>query len=152
MRTIYFDMDGTIANLYGVENWLPKLRAEDATPYTDAEPMVNIADFQLYLSILQNRGYKIGVISWLAKDSSKPYKIAVTKAKKEWLKKTFPDIVFNETHFVQYGTRKDYVAKDKNGILFDDDDRVRKNWKGEAINPNLYDIVETLKKLRKMSD
>ena len=39
MRTIWFDMDGTIANLYGVENWLPKLRAHDASPYADAEVM-----------------------------------------------------------------------------------------------------------------
>ena len=29
---IWFDMDGTIANLYGVENWLPMLRAYDPTP------------------------------------------------------------------------------------------------------------------------
>ena len=41
--TIYFDMDGTIANLYAVENWLPKLRNEDASPYTDAEPLVRLA-------------------------------------------------------------------------------------------------------------
>lgn len=39
MKTIYFDMDGTIANLYGVDNWLPRLRSEDATPYEEACPM-----------------------------------------------------------------------------------------------------------------
>ena len=27
---IWFDMDGTIADLYAVEDWLPKLRAHDA--------------------------------------------------------------------------------------------------------------------------
>jgi hydroxymethylpyrimidine pyrophosphatase-like HAD family hydrolase len=32
-KAIYFDMDGTIANLYGVENWLPKLQAKDETPH-----------------------------------------------------------------------------------------------------------------------
>ena len=26
-KAIYFDMDGPIANLYAVENWLPMLRA-----------------------------------------------------------------------------------------------------------------------------
>lgn len=30
--TIYFDMDGTIANFYGVENWLDYLKAYDTTP------------------------------------------------------------------------------------------------------------------------
>ena len=79
--TIYFDMDGTIANLYGVDNWLPKLRNEDATPYTDAAPMVDTAKLQLLLAILQNRGYKIGIISWLAKNSSKYYDKMVRKAK-----------------------------------------------------------------------
>ena len=33
MRMIYFDMDGTIADLYAVENWLPRLRdRRRATP------------------------------------------------------------------------------------------------------------------------
>ena len=30
--TIYFDMDGTLANFYGVENWLDYLENEDTTP------------------------------------------------------------------------------------------------------------------------
>lgn len=29
MKAIYFDMDGTIANLYGVPNWLEGLRNFD---------------------------------------------------------------------------------------------------------------------------
>ena len=152
MYTIYFDMDGTIADLYGVSEWLPRLRAEDATPYTDAAPMVDVAEFQLQLAILQNRGYKLGIISWLSKNSSKSYKKAVTKAKKEWLIGTFPEITFDEMHFVQYGTRKDYVAKDKHGIIFDDDERVREKWRGETVNPNTEDIIEKLKLIRKMSE
>lgn len=150
--TIYFDMDGTIANLYGVNNWLEKLRAEDATPYAEAAPMVDVANFQLLLAILKNRGYKIGIISWLSKNSSKEYDRMVRKTKKEWLTINFPEIRFDEMHIVKYGTRKDYVAKDKNGIIFDDDDRVREKWKGEAINPNIEDIIEVLKKIKKMTE
>ena len=52
--TIYFDMDGTIADLYGVENWLPKLRAEDASPYAEATPLTDMENLQLLLAILQN--------------------------------------------------------------------------------------------------
>ena len=152
MTTIYFDMDGTIANLYGVDNWLPKLRNEDATPYIDAAPLVDMENLQLLLAILQNRGYKIGIITWLAKDSSKAYKKAVKIAKMEWLRAMLPKIHFNETHFVQYGTRKDYVAKDKNGIIFDDDEKVRKTWRGQAINPNTEDIIEILTKIKEMTD
>ena len=152
MTTIYFDMDGTIANLYGVDNWLPKLRNEDATPYTDAAPLVDMEILQLLLAILQNRGYKIGIITWLAKDSSKAYKKAVKIAKMKWLRAMLPEIHFNEMHFVQYGTRKDYVAKDKDGIIFDDDEKVRKTWRGQAINPNTEDIIEILTKIKEMTD
>ena len=36
MKQIWFDMDGTLADLYGVENWLEKLRASDPSPYAEA--------------------------------------------------------------------------------------------------------------------
>ena len=150
--TIYFDMDGTIANLYGVNNWLPKLRAEDASPYKEATPLIDMENLQLLLAILQNRGYKIGVISWLAKNSSKAYDKNVRKAKIEWLRAMLPEIHFDEMHIVKYGTRKDYVAKDKNGIIFDDDERVRAKWRGESFNPNTEDIIEILKTIKEMTD
>jgi len=152
MYTIYFDMDGTIANLYGVENWLPKLRNNDASPYAEAEPMVEAGEFQMLLAILQNRGFKLGIISWLSKDSEKSYDKMVRVAKKNWLKENFPEIHFDEMHIVKYGTRKDYVAKDKFGIIFDDDERVRNNWRGLPINPNSTDILEKLREIKRMTD
>ena len=42
-KEICFDMDGTIANLYGEKNWLERLRNEDETPYANAKPLVNMA-------------------------------------------------------------------------------------------------------------
>ena len=46
--TIYFDMDGTLANFYGVENWLDYLENEDTTPYEIAKPLFNFSakDFE----------------------------------------------------------------------------------------------------------
>jgi phosphoglycolate phosphatase-like HAD superfamily hydrolase len=152
MYTIYFDMDGTIADLYNVENWLPKLRAENPSPYVEAEAMVDTGELQLYLSILQNRGCKLGVISWLSKGSSKSYDKMVRQAKKNWLRENLPEITFDETHFVKYGTRKDYIAKDKDGILFDDSEEVRNNWRGIAVNPNTEDIIEFLKKVKELTE
>lgn len=152
MYTIYFDMDGTIADLYNVENWLPKLRAENPSPYVEAEAMVDMGELQLYLSILQNRGCKLGVISWLSKGSSKSYDKMVREAKKNWLRENLPEITFDETHFVKYGTRKDYIAKDKDGILFDDSEEVRENWKGVSVNPNTEDIIEFLKKVKELTE
>lgn len=142
--TIYFDMDGTIANLYGVESWLEKLRAEDASPYMEAEPMVDMGELSRLLQKAVKMGYQLGVISWLSKEASKAYKQAIREAKLNWLKEHL-EVELNEIHLVQYGTRKDYIAKDKEGILFDDDERVRKNWRGFAINPEETDILNFLK-------
>ena len=77
---ICFDMDGTIANLYAVEDWLPKLRAEDASPYLDAKPMWDMEALAGILRQLQDQGITITVITWLAKDSSAEYKKAVREA------------------------------------------------------------------------
>ena len=146
MRTIYFDMDGTIANLYEVENWLPKLIDNDPTPYEEAEPMVNMKDLSGLLKDLQHMGIRIGIVSWLAKNSTKGYDKEVRAAKRKWLKKNI-DITFDEIHIVKYGTRKDYIVKDKNGILFDDELNNRNNWRGLAIDPTEKDINEVLRKI-----
>ena len=63
-KAIYFDMDGTIADLYGVENWLAYLIAEDVKPYADAGVLVNMNSLARVLNRLQRKGYEIGIISW----------------------------------------------------------------------------------------
>lgn len=142
--TIYFDMDGTIADLYAVDNWEPRLRAEDASPYMEATPLVDMDELSRLLSMAAMMGYKLGIISWLSKEASKEYKKAVRAAKLAWLEENL-SVHFDEIHLVQYGTRKDRVARDKEGMLFDDDERVRRDWKGLAINPEETDIIEFLK-------
>ena len=42
MNAIYLDMDGTIADLYAVPNWLKMLRAENPAPYIQAEPLAAV--------------------------------------------------------------------------------------------------------------
>ena len=39
IKEICFDMDGSIADFYGVPNWLEMIRAFDPTPYKIAKPM-----------------------------------------------------------------------------------------------------------------
>jgi len=145
---IYFDMDGTIADLYAVENWLLRLRNEDATPYLEARPMCDMAILSELLIKAKAQGYGIGIITWLSKDATKAYKKAVRQAKKQWLN-NYLGVKLDEAHFIQYGTRKDYVAKDKQGLIFDDDERVRAKWKGTAINPTEQNIIEVLQEMLK---
>ena len=64
---ICFDMDGTIADLYGVENWLDYLIAEDVKPYAEAKVLVNMNSLARRLNTLQRNGYEIVIISWLSK-------------------------------------------------------------------------------------
>lgn len=139
-KAIYFDMDGTLANLYGVDNWLEKLRNYDASPYAEADVKLNMQALAHRLNRLQKHGYTIGVISWLSKESNKEYDEEVAKAKSEWLKKHLGSVKFDEIHFVKYGKRKSRVAKVKDGILFDDNDKVRKEW--IRRNPNGWAFAE----------
>lgn len=148
-KVIYFDMDGTVANLYGVENWLPMLRADDPTPYKVAKPLCDTKELANVLETLKALGYVVGVISWLSKNSSASYKRQVTKAKREWLAENIP-FQFDEYHFVQYGTPKHTTANIRKGVLVDDDDKVRERWErygGMTINPKEDDIVEELRQL-----
>ena len=79
--TLYFDMDGTIANLYANPAWLEQLRAYDPTPYATAKPLVNMSRLARLIRQLQKQGHKVGVISWLSKCSTAEYDRKVTKAK-----------------------------------------------------------------------
>ena len=141
--TIFFDMDGTIADLYGVENWLDYLIASDALPYEIAKPLIRLNALARILNRLQKQGYKVGVISWLAKNSNTAYDEKVTRAKKEWLKKHLASVNFDEIHIVKHGTPKQTFAKTENDILFDDEEKNRNDWTGKAFDVN--EIIEILK-------
>lgn len=141
--TIFFDMDGTIADLYGVKNWLDYLIAADALPYEVARPLIRLNALARILNRLQNQGYKIGIISWLAKNSSAEYDEKVTKAKQDWLAKHLKSVHFDEINIVAYGTPKQNFAKTANDILFDDEERNRNEWTGKAFDVN--NILEVLK-------
>lgn len=141
-KKIWLDMDGTIANLYAVENWLPMLRAYDPTPYAQAEPMWNMSSLARLLHKAQRLGYEIGIISWLSKESTQEYDNAVTVAKIEWLQLHLPSVVFNEIIIVAYGTPKHEICQ---GILFDDELKNRECWGEGAFEPSeLLDFLRNL--------
>lgn len=128
-RAIVLDMDGTIANLYGVEGWLNCLIAEDATPYAVAEPYGDSKAINAALATLQGIGYVIEVVSWLSKGKpSKAFNAAVRKAKLDWLSKYYPNIDPNNVHVVAHGTNKWRVSNNKGGILFDDEQSNIDTW------------------------
>ena len=145
MKGIWFDMDGTIADLYGVIGWLEALRASDTRPYENAKGIGNLSLIARYLNKVQANGYTINVISWTAKGGNTAYNKAVAEAKKIWLMKHLPSVRWDEIKIVDYGTNKKEAT---NGyILFDDEEGNRKAWGENAYEPS--DIVAVLKALTK---
>ena len=81
-KSITFDMDGTLADFYGVENWIDYLHNEDTTPYEIAKPLFNFQVLARLLNRLQKQGYTINIVSWSSKGGTSDYLKEVEKAKK----------------------------------------------------------------------
>lgn len=151
VKMVCFDMDGTIADLYNVDNWLTMLRAEDPTPYRVASPMWNMIELIEVCERLKENGIEVRVITWLSKDSSEDYKRATREAKTEWLETV--GLTVDHFHAVRYGATKAdsirrYLGTDETAILIDDNEKVRKGWNvGETIDPTTTDIIKALRNL-----
>lgn len=148
-KRIIFDMDGTIADLYGVEHWLEKLQAQSPFPYLEAKPLCNMKELSSIITKLRNRGHEVIIVSWLSKDSTEYYKTLTRRAKREWLKQY--NFFCDEVHLVQYGTSKaKFRDKTCYNILIDDDKKVRENFRKiggktcTTINPTKTDVIQYL--------
>lgn len=146
-KILVFDMDGTIADFYGVSGWLDDLNNHRTRPYEIAKPLYDMVELVKILKDLKKIGYVIAITTWLSQNSTKEYDDRVRKAKLEWLKKySFP---YDEIHLVKYGTTKANCTRKLGGfqILVDDNEKVRKGWNlGDTINAN-ENIIEKLKEL-----
>ena len=151
VKMVCFDMDGTIADLYGVEGWLTDLRRYNAMPYRKAEPMWDMAELADLLRQVQAIGIEVRIITWLSKETTADYDRAVRQAKRDWLE--FYGFPYDHFHGVQYGATKadsirKYLDEGETAILFDDNAKVRQGWHmGEAIDPTTTDIIEVLRNL-----
>lgn len=147
-RTIYFDMDGTIADLYGVQpkngmDVFQRLDNNDATVYYEAKPIQKYVDL---LKEYKGMGYRIGIItagSRFPPDTPQSTKDQMNKDtemyKKKWLTEHGLMPYIDSFTFVPYGTSKYEVAEDKTGVLVDDEDKVLNTWfsdKIKAVNDN----------------
>lgn len=126
-----FDMDGTIADLYGVENWLDALRSFSARPYAEAAPMMNFSALARQLNAAQRKGAKLVIISWASKCSNPAFHANISMAKQNWLAKHLPSVHWDEIHIVPYGKNKAEVCG-VDGInfhLFDDEQQNCNAWR-----------------------
>lgn len=90
MQAIYFDMDGTIYDLYSVTDWESRLNSEDVTAYSCGEAMYDMGNLNALLEEFVALGFVIGVVTWSAMYGSKEFNKATRKVKKDWIAKNLP--------------------------------------------------------------
>lgn len=128
-KTLYLDMDGTIADLYGIENWLPRLRNEDETIFLECKPMISETEL---LKRFPVEKYEIKILSMTPLGASDAYCKNVAEQKDAWLNKYFPSIT--KRIYRRYGHNKN-LRNSENAVLVDDSEPIRKSWRGTALNP-----------------
>ena len=143
VKAINFDMDGTLVDFYGVNDWLRYLQECNPYPYEVAKPLLNLSALARQLNKLQRNGYELNIISWCAKNSNDEFDAEVIKAKQNWLAKHLPSVHWDNVKIVAYGVNKATLG---NGVLFDDEAPNRNMW-GE----NAYDVHNILEILRNFS-
>jgi hypothetical protein len=144
-KTLVFDMDGTLANFYGVDGWLDDIRNENTRPYDIAKPLYNMEVLNAILDLLRAQGWTIAITTWLAKGSTKAFDDMVRASKIAWLQKY--NFSYDEIHLVRYGTTKANCTRKNGGvqILVDDNEKIRKGWHlGATIDANKNIIDELI--------
>ena len=142
---IYFDLDGTVYDLYNVENWLEKLRSEDASVFSEGDFIGDYNRFKTVCEKLVSVGVQFEVITWLPMQASEEYEIECTEVKREWVKKFMPFVT--EFTAQSYGIPKQNAIKKraKTMYLLDDNKEVCEMWKTDkmrkAINVNRDELT-----------
>ena len=129
---VYLDMDGTIFDLYGQNNWLGRLRTEDDTVFTGDRRMVTEEILRMHFPA---DTYDVRVLSMTPKDATKEYCERVIARKNEWLDRYFPSIT--KRIYRKYGHNKN-LKNSKYAILIDDSEPIRNSWNGLAFDPAIY--------------
>ena len=119
---ILFDLDGTLADLYGRKDWLDKLRAEKPI-YEELEPLVDMQELNHIAEKLMNVGVEFCVVTWLSMGASETYEFITSMEKYRWCKKHIPFI--EEFECQPYGTPKQTNYRNTKCILIDDNAEVR---------------------------
>lgn len=126
---VYLDLDGTIASLYTEKDWLNRLHNEEAGLFLNLKPIINQ---ETLLEKFPKEKYEIVVLSMTPKDASLEYCEKVKTEKDLWLSEHFPSLT--KRIYKKYGHNKN-LKNSANAILIDDNEIIRNNWRGIALNP-----------------
>lgn len=152
---IFFDMDGTVFDLYGKENWLELLRTETKGAFEGGFILNDegYTDFIDEVGNLLDKGVQFGVITWLPMQASPEYEEICRAEKLEWVKKYLPFV--SEFNCVSYGIPKQNCIQKKASkmYLIDDNTEICKIWQTTKqriaieVNKN-FNVLNALIKIR----
>lgn len=150
MKTIYYDMDGTLYDLYNLENWLESIEAEKAEIFSH-EAKLFTPFFYYQILKLMEKGYNFGVITWTPKDATKAYQKQVAEEKRKWIQTHLPFV--SEIHILPYGEPKQNAIKNdlQEAYLIDDNTNVCEKWNNgkerKSINVSKIGVEKALEKI-----
>lgn len=135
MNSIWFDMDGTIAELYKVKDWLPALRSNDWSVYDRCLPRAHYERINAAIEALIENGWQVGVITWASKGIDWGKELdAITEIKFDWLCRFFPALADGKFACIPYGYNKAKYLTEMGSsyglaYLVDDNKEVRAAWR-----------------------
>lgn len=152
MKKIYFDMDGTVADLYGEKNWLDNLRNEREGSFINLRPLVDMNELAMVCHQLMNLGYSFGVITWLPMGASYEFERVCEEEKRAWIEEFMPWV--SEFYAQSYGVPKQYAPSKRAAemILVDDNAEVRAMWNTEVQRSSIDATQDIIKELKKLLD
>ena len=128
-KVVYLDMDGTIFDLYGQNDWLDAIKNEDSTIFGGDRRIITEEKLR---EIFPENEYDVRILTMTPLNASKEYCEKVIEEKNKWLDSFFPSIT--KRIFKSYGHNKN-LKNSASAILIDDSEPIRNSWKGTAINP-----------------
>lgn len=150
-KKIYFDMDGTVYDLYSVPQWLERLRAEQPRTFLDGEFMFDPDVFSNLIEVLIMHGYTIGIISWLPMQATPEYEEICRAEKIQWINEHMPYV--SEINIASYGTPKQKMIQKRSQtmILIDDNAEVCKMWETNKMRI-AYNVDESFSALEALEE
>ena len=136
---IYFDLDGTVYDLYNIPNWLERIENNDPSIFgVDGRELFNSDFVNSLLDLYSDFGVQFGVITWLPMQASPSYEMECEKVKREWVQQHFP--FFDSFAAQSYGVPKQnaIVKFSDLDILIDDNVEICAMWENEKQGRKAY--------------